>query len=398
MDGGKIDETVKNIGKITFNMPNKGKILLTIIYEFKLKINQIILWISIKLGLVRAIMIVPYQGFGKNNQLLVVGRVLRDNRIKKATPGDSVWKNIDKMVRRFQTIVIPNVRVKAEFQGEEFIAVTNEEGYFEFDFKIATPIQLQSRWQKVQLTLLDVVIRRQGQVSAIGEVFIPSGKIDYGIISDIDDTIIPTGAMRLTEMLKTTFSKNAYSRVPFAGVSALYQSLEKGKDGIESNPFFYVSSSPWNLYDFLLELLEVHHIPQGPLMLRDIGLSRTELISGSHEEHKLQQIRNILSLYDKLPFMLFGDSGQDDPAIYLQIVKEFPGRILIVFIRDIHPSRRAIADGIRLKMKELGVEMMLVEDTVEATKHAINQGWVLSDDLLKVAEKKQKDEVENKQA
>lgn len=371
----------------------KGKrIFLNIIYELKLKVNQAILWVSIKLGWVRSIMIVAYQGYGSDKEIFLVGRVIRDNRIGKSTAEDSVWKNIDKMFRRFQTVIIPGVRVKAEIRGEEFEAITNEEGYFEFEIKLQSTKQVLESWESVQLTLLDQVIRKQGEVTAFGELMVPKGMIDYGIISDIDDTIIPTGAMRLTEMLKTTFVKNAYSRIPFPGVSALYKALQKGKNGIESNPFFYVSSSPWNLYDFLVELLKVHQIPIGPLMLRDIGLSRTELISGNHKDHKLEQIRNILSVYGKFPFILFGDSGQEDPSIYLQIIKEYPNRIQSVIIRDVHDSRREYAHEIGLEMKQLGVAMLLVKDTLEASRYAIAQGWVLEEDLVDIAKEKTSDE------
>ncbi|UZD24316.1 App1 family protein [Algoriphagus halophytocola] len=366
----------------------KGKLFLTIIYEIKLKVNQVILWVSIKLGLVSSILIVPYQGFSNQKELYLAGRVIRDNRVKKSTPTDRIWQNIDKMFRRFNTVVIPHVQVKALFAGQEFFTKTNEEGYFEFKVAIDASKISGSRWQNVELYLVDQIIKGQGYVTAIGKVVIPKGTLDFGVISDIDDTVVPTGAMRLTEMLKTTFAKNAYTRVPFAGVSALYKALEKGRDGLESNPFFYVSSSPWNLYDFLIELLEVHAIPKGPLMLRDIGLSRTELIAGSHEAHKLEQIRKILLFYPHLSFLLFGDSGQDDPEIYLQIVKEFPGRILKVFIRDIHASRHEFVKRKSKEMAQYGIEMQLVEDTLAATRIAIENGWILPDGLEDVAVEK----------
>lgn len=378
-------------------MLQKRNIPLSILYETKLALNQGVLWLWIKLGLVKSIVIVPYEGFGNEKEILLVGRVIRDNRVGVSKPEDSVWKNINKMRRRFMSVVIPGVVVKAEFQGEEYFVNTDEEGYFEFKINPKRSIQFPARWQQVEFTLVDQVIRNQGEIKACGDVFLPVGNIDYGIISDVDDTIIPTGAMRLTEMLKTTFAKNAHTRVPFPGVSAFYKALQKGMDGIESNPFFYVSSSPWNLYDFLHELLQIHHIPKGPLMLRDIGLSRTELISGSHSEHKLGRIRQIISTYTQLSFMLIGDSGQEDPTIYLQIVREFPGRILMIFIRDVHSSQHVSVEKISKELKELGVEMLLVKNTLEASQYAFSKGWVLEEDLSDIAQEKMRNEVENEQ-
>jgi phosphatidate phosphatase APP1 len=376
-------------------MPQKRNLLLSLLYEIKLIINQITLWLWVKLGFVKSILIIPFEGFGNAKEILLVGRVIRDNRVGISTPEDSVWKNIGKMRRRFMSMVIPKVQVRAEFQGEEYISETDEEGYFEFKIHSKQPIHLAARWQQIKLSLIDQVIKNQGEIQVQGDVFLPVGNIDYGIISDVDDTIIPTGAMRIIEMLKTTFAKNAHTRIPFPGVVAFYKALQKGTDGVESNPFFYVSSSPWNLYDFLHELLQVHQIPRGPLMLRDIGLSRTELISGSHSEHKLEQIRQILGTYTQFPFMLIGDSGQDDPSIYLQVVKEFPGRIIMIFIRDVHSSRHTFVEEIKKELNGLGVEMLLVKNTLEASQYALKRGWVLKEDMAGIALEKVKDEERN---
>ncbi|SFB20880.1 App1 family protein [Algoriphagus aquimarinus] len=376
-------------------MSKKRNIPLTILYEIKLAISQAVLWLWIKFGLVKSLLIIPFEGFGNEKEILLVGRVIRDNRIGASNPEDSVWQNISKMRRRFMSVVIPRVELKAEFQGEEYFTKTDEEGYFEFKIHPKESLKFSSRWQQIELTLMDQVIRNQGEIRSCGDVFLPVGNIDYGIISDVDDTIIPTGAMRMAEMLKTTFAKNAHTRVPFPGVSAFYKALQKGIDGIESNPFFYVSSSPWNLYDFLHELLQIHHIPKGPLMLRDIGLSRTELISGSHSEHKLEQIRHILSTYSQLPFMLIGDSGQEDPTIYLQVVREFPGRIMMIFIRDVHASKHASVKQISKEMKELGVEMLLVKNTVEASQYALAKGWIVEEDMDEIVQEKVKNEADN---
>lgn len=320
-------------------MPQENKFFLSFIYELKLKINQVVLWLSIRSGFLKSIIIVPFNGYGNAKHIFLVGRVLKNNRVGQSNPEDNVWNNVKKMIRRFRTVVIPGVKISAKFQGQSFFATTNEEGYFEFSIRLPPSSEEFQGKVKIQLTLIEKVIKNQKEVSSIAEVFIPKQEANYGVISDIDDTIIPTGAMRLSEMLKTTFAKNAYTRVPFTGVSALYKKLENGKSGQDGNPFFYVSSSPWNLYDFLWDILHIHAIPAGPLMLRDIGLSRTELIAGSHKTHKIKQIRKILDLFIEVPFLLIGDSGQDDPEIYLEIVSQYPGRILMVFIRDVDVSR-----------------------------------------------------------
>src|SRR5690606_35659898 len=219
----------------------------------------------------------------------------------------------------------------------------------------------------------------------------PAANPDFGIISDIDDTILTTGAARIWEMLKVTFTQNAHTRIPFAGVSEFYDALRKGSDHILSNPIFYVSSSPWNIYDFLMEFLEAHQIPKGPLMLRDLGLSRDQLIAGSHREHKVKQIEQILEVYRELPFILIGDSGQEDPLIYLEIVTKFPGRILTVYIRDV--SGADLSD-LAVEYSTKGVALILVKDTTEAAAHAQSKGWILARDKPKIEARKRVDERE----
>ncbi|MFD2035662.1 App1 family protein [Belliella marina] len=330
----------------------------------------------------------PYKGFGNENEVYLIGRVLRDRGIGISAIEDSRFRNFRKMYKRFMTWEIPNARIKATLDGNEWISTTNEEGYFEFEIMNHAFPKTDNSWREVKLELLDQIIPNQGVVQATAKVFIPTKLVEYGVISDIDDTIVPTGATRIWEMVKTTFLGNAHSRMPFPGVSAFYQALEKGTDGMENNPMFYVSSSPWNLYDFLMELLEVHKIPKGPLMLRDLGLSREHFFSGSHFDHKLSQVEKIFRLIPSIPFILIGDSGQHDAEIYLQVIKDYPGRVKMIYIRDVSENRRDHINEIASQISGLGVELVLIQDTIAAAKDALGKGWIRQEDVLDIIKEK----------
>src|SRR5690606_10303721 len=114
----------------------------------------------------------------------------------------------------------------------------------------------------------------------------------------------------------------------------------KGKTGKYFNPIFYVSSSSWKLYDLLVDFCDVKNIPKGPFFLRSSRLDQYKFISSIHTDHKLTQIEKILSVYKSLKFILIGDSGQKDPEIYAQVVKDYPGRIEAIFIRDVSKKGR----------------------------------------------------------
>ena len=350
------------------------------------------LWVGKKLGMVRSVMIMPYQGFGSDRELFFLGRVLGDREIAKAQPEDSRWRNFKKMYKRFMTWQIPEVMVEASFNGITQSATTDDKGYYEFRMELPDPITDPNPWQNVEVKLASRVIKNQSPPVVHCHLFVPSENAEFGVISDIDDTIVPTGATRLWEMLKTTFLGNAHTRIPFPGVAAFYQALSKGLVGQENNPFFYVSSSPWNLYDFLRELMTVHNFPQGPLMLRDIGLSREQWIAGSHSEHKLAQIERVFDIIRDIPFILIGDSGQHDAEIYLQVIRDFPGRVKMVYIRDVDPASHKRVLNVQAEIEKLGVEMMLVTDTIEAARHAVSKGWILDEDIAHIAEEKIEDE------
>jgi phosphatidate phosphatase APP1 len=161
-------------------------------------------------------------------------------------------------------------------------------------------------------------------------------------------------------------------------VGAFYKALQRGKEGGSFNPIFYVSSSPWNIYDVLEDFLDVHGVPPGPLFLKDWSPT----VLGKHQDHKLGVIRRLLDTYPDLPFVLIGDSGEEDPEIYLQTVRERPGRIRAVYIRDVASAERdAEVRTLADEARKLGTEMVAVPDTVAAAEHAASIGLVAADTI-----------------
>lgn len=370
------------------------KYLLVLFYNIKLAISNTKLWLGKRLGLIRTIKILPFYGFGNQQELFFLGRVLKDKGIGVSQLEDSKWKNFKKMYKRFVTWEIPEVEVKATLHTYSTTACTDDEGYFQISMKPDPDKPLNTPWQEIQLELVSRVLKNQADVVATNWLVVPGKNCRYGVISDIDDTIVPTGATRFWEMLKNTLFRNAYSRVPFPGVSAFYRALQQGTTYGENNPIFYVSSSPWNLYGFLMELLEIHDIPQGPLLLRDLGLTKEHFISGSHTQHKLIQVERIFAIIRDIPFILIGDSGQHDPEIYLQVVKDFPGRVKMIYIREVGNGREQKVQHTAKAIRDLGVNFLLVKNTMEAARHAADNGWITPDEIDHIGQQKNRIEEE----
>jgi phosphatidate phosphatase APP1 len=319
-----------------------------------------------------------YRGYGTDKRARVRGRVLEDERIAPSTDRDSVWRNLLGTLRRFESDEVPGARVRVRFAGAVQELVTDAEGYFDAWLNPKEALHADALWHDVAIDLVAPRDPLHPSPSAIGRVLVPPATARLGIISDLDDTVVQTGATDARSLFRSVFLTNARTRLPFPGVAALYQALQTGADGDQKNPVFYVSSSPWNLYDVLSEFLAVREIPEGPLLLRDWGLSERELLPTSHGSHKIEAIRDIIELYPTLPFILIGDSGQEDPEIYREIVARYPSRILAIYIRNVTPDPGR-ADRIRALAREVSAarsELILAAESGEVAAHALDRGWI----------------------
>jgi phosphatidate phosphatase APP1 len=339
--------------------------------------------------------IVPYRSYGTPNRLYVKGRVLEDKVIGRYKDKDTVLDNLLNMYKRFESDEVPGAEIHVSFEEKENKVHTDEEGYFVLNLVPAQPVITEKLWHELDLVLVNAPIPFQKNISAKAQILIPPADAEYGIISDIDDTVIHTGALHHFAMARTVFLNNAKTRMPFAGVTEFYKALQLGRNGKRNNPFFYVSSSPWNMYDLLQDFLDLNEIPAGPLLLRDFGF-REKLFGGSgHHGHKMKEIEQILVTYPELNFVLVGDSGQEDPVIYREVVRKFPGRILAIYIRDVQMAdREKIAIDISKELGNKKVEMIIMDNTVEAADHAAKAGLIFREKIEDVKEDKAEDKGE----
>jgi phosphatidate phosphatase APP1 len=215
------------------------------------------------------------------------------------------------------------VPLRVTVAGLSVETVTDAEGYFLVRVPTA-PEALVSPWTEGTVELRGDYRGMSGPRGASLEVRVPSPGARFGIISDVDDTILETGVQRVRRMVLQTISGSALTRTTFPGAVELYQELASGV-----NPVFYVSSSPWNLHAFMLAFLRHRGFPLGPVLLRDL------LGTWAGREEKHDRIREVLDLHRDLPFVLLGDSAEHDPQIYAEIVRDYPGRILAVYIREV---------------------------------------------------------------
>lgn len=325
----------------------------------------------------RPVRIQPHIGWANDRRAWVSGRVLANRLPELPDDEASVWRNLRDTWRRWRTVDVPDAEVRLEVAGTGYRTRTDEEGFYWFEVDLPGPLRNHEPWHEVTIT----AVSREGgrtETPVRGRLMVPPADAHYGVISDVDDTVLHSGITDLVTAVRLTFFQNARTRRPLAGVGALYRHLQRGTVSGGFNPVFYVSSSAWNLFDLLLGVLRVHGVPVGPILLRDLGLTRRYILKSGHE-HKLDKAETILACYPELPFLLIGDSGQQDAALYTRLVERHPHRVRAVYIRDVDPDTASERDRWVEQHIEVcadhGVPMRLVRDSLEIAEHVVGLGY-----------------------
>lgn len=333
-----------------------------------------------------------YRGHGTADQLYVSGRVFSGDPVPPASEDDAAFRNLWSTLRRLGSDEVPLARVRASVDGQSTVVLADDEGFFEVHLPANTPAHAGEVWREIDLELVDPA-PEDGPVTTRAFSIVPPAEARFGIISDIDDTVVKTDVANMMRMMRLVLLTNAYTRLPFEGVAAFYRALHSGPAGPSTNPIFYVSSSPWNFYDLLMEVFHVHEVPPGPLFLKDYGLARDLLLSRNHAEHKLSAISHIFDTHAPLPFVLIGDSGQKDPEVYAEIARRYPDRVLAVYIRDVSPDLRdAEVTALAEELRSQKVDLVLVADTMSAARHAAERGLIDPSALSEIQGEKLEDE------
>lgn len=183
----------------------------------------------------------------------------------------------------------------------------------------------------------DVSYRVRSRKPVNAKLFtIPSGT-KVGVISDVDDTVMVTEAPSLMKAAYNLLLLNPKKKVPVAGMNLLFNRIA---DMFPDAPFFYLSTSPWNVESSIRHLIEYHGYPEGPLLLRDLD-PRPKTFIPSGVQHKLEYAEQLMSDFPDMKFILIGDDGQKDPTTYATIAKRYPGRVLAIGIRQLSPKEVA---------------------------------------------------------
>ena len=320
--------------------------------------------------------IIPFRTYGRSSHLYLRGRALEDEDIDLESKG--LLKVFLNSWKRFETDEVRYAKLIIKLSnGKEYDLEADAEGYYLLNETI-TEVTESSEWLSYEVSFnschLDSEIQSNNNFK--GEILMPSKKAIFGVISDIDDTILHTGVTSLLKwkaILNTIFVTPS-KRKAIKGASAMYHRLYKGKTEQESNPIFYVSNSPWNLYRYLQYFLRKNNFPKGPILLRDIRMPYDKTPK-PELAHKYYEIYNILKTYPELNFILIGDTGEHDADIYKKVAHEYPERIAAIYLIDVKHK------GKRMRIEELFNDyktspFLIVENDEQFLRQAQKHGFI----------------------
>ena len=232
---------------------------------------------------------------------------------------------------RVQMLQRPSKR-NGHFRGSIQIATHELEGLNEG----STP---SDGWLDVNVVSGHETVRGAVQTQLIGQTGV-------SVISDIDDTIKHSDVADRRRLLRNTFLKEFEA---VGGMSEVYQNWSA--DGAA---FHYVSSSPWQLYSALDELLTEAGFPAGSFHLRNIRLRDPSVLRllFARRSGKRRIIHKIVKMFPHRQFVLVGDSGERDPEIYGHVARSFPNQIQRIVIRRVE-GRRLSDERLRKAFRQL---------------------------------------------
>jgi phosphatidate phosphatase APP1 len=316
-----------------------------------------------------------YNSYGNSEKIIVFGHVLILSPMSRKTYRHNWVVNIFSMLRLFMVKPFPNVKLTMEWEGTRLHTTSQTDGFFKFEWK--PEAKPNPGWHSILIHLEEEKYLAQ-KITGAGQVSIPFDS-QHAFVSDIDDTFLMSYSSRIRKRLYVLFTKNARSRKPFAGVVNHYQLLASTgqKDGMQ-NPFFYVSSSEWNLYHFITEFSRKNELPKGVYLLNEIKKFNQVLRTGQNKHAtKFMRIVRIIESYPHLAFILLGDDTQEDPHIYSAIADHFPNKIFAVYLRRIHKNKYKNVQAVVDKIQTAGIHCCYFLHSAEAIAHSKSIGLIL---------------------
>ncbi|MEO6490339.1 MAG: phosphatase domain-containing protein [Ferruginibacter sp.] len=315
-----------------------------------------------------------YTGYGNRTHCFIFGHTLSFGPLPRKKYRDYFWLNTLAVLRLFMVKPMRGALVQFTWKGRIYTTRSEKDGFFKFEWE---PGEQLAAGDHIVEVLLIHPFNKSTITSAKAKVIIPHLN-QYAFISDIDDTFLISHSSNLRKRLFVLLTENARSRDPFEGVVNHYQLLSlAGAPENTHNPFFFVSSSEWNLYDYIKEFSGNNKLPDGVYLLNQLKLFSQVFKTGqNNHKTKFMRIARILEAYPEQRFILLGDDSQEDPFIYASIVDHFKHQMVCIYIRRVSKKEKPEVEAKLKAIEAEGVPICYFTHSSEAVIHSQQIGLI----------------------
>jgi len=295
------------------------------------------------------------RGWRHGGRATIIARVVTEPIEEEPARIEGIRERVETFRRRYFRLGVSGALASIELGEAAFRVRADHDGFIEVTVPLPSPeaTPLMRVHQGAEAT-------HRREAPLVG----PHPRAHYAVVSDVDDTILETELDEPLERATSMLLSDVRARAPFEGQAQLYEHLwAAGR-----NPFFYLSNSPWNLYEHLDLMLRLHELPEGPILLRRVGSRRDA--SG----HKRRWLDRLLLDLEELPVVLLGDTTRSDGEVYLDVAEGWPGRVKAIFLRDF--DGLPVSDDHLRRAKAASVPLVAHRDAYEARSAAERLGLV----------------------
>ncbi|MGB5943349.1 MAG: phosphatase domain-containing protein [Leeuwenhoekiella sp.] len=310
-----------------------------------------------------------YRGYANDDNFVIFGHLFKNKSIDDYSLERNWLVNSWEIIQIFNLKTVRNDKIELRFLDKVYTTTTEADGYFSFDMPYKE--EMDFGWHDFTVTLVN-----HPEVTATGQL-IKQDNRGLAFISDVDDTFLVSHTVGKLKKLYILLTRNVIRRKVFPDVVDHYKALAASSD----NPFFYVSSSEWNLYNLINQFVTTNDLPKGVYRLKHIKTSILDFLKtgrGDHR-HKYDKIESLIQFYPGLQFTLLGDDSQQDPELYRDITKKYSNHLKAIYIRQTGNDKVPETVSLLQEVEKMGIATCYFHDSKKALKHSQKIGLVDAD-------------------
>ena len=276
--------------------------------------------------------VIPYTAYGDERFVRVLGRVVLSPAFSDTQLGRATEEFLHRRGwRNFITAPCVHARYTIRVGDAEVTGSTDRGGYI--DHRVRQH-GLTAGWGAGTIETAEAD-------EASLTVQVVDSDVGFGLVSDIDDTILSTMLPRPFIAAWNSFFRTEAARQAIPGMAVFYEDVLARHPGAA---VMYLSTGAWNTHGFLKRFMRRHRYPEGAMLLTDWGPTNTGWFR-SGQEHKRNALLQLGVDFPGIQWLLVGDDGQHDLDIYSEFAAANPDRVVAIAIRELTPAEQILAHG-----------------------------------------------------